>query len=578
MPITPHPLTRDLKALPVPDLSSTLEAYIHALEAVLDETELAEAKAIVADFAQSQAPRLDEALRQRAATREAEGTNWLSDEWYSSYLATRGPLTLTTNVGFQLALPSEETGLDRVVDGIRRALVVHLQAAGDDLPDYVDARGNRITQDQWFVFGGGLRHPSAGEDEIIVATAGTANREIGVFVDGHLYAVPVTDEAGEPIAAPNLRNALETVLDAPRKQSVDFNAASLLGSETLAEVLPDMLAQGDNGDVYKRLQEFLFTVDLIDYGVTTHASDEERINELTFLPRGAWTYKPLSYQFSLTDPWSAVHVEHSCQDGGTLVTAITRMQEAEIGVGADFVAKPQELRWDLDDALTTRIEKSVAEVAGAAEKLRTRIVHVPFDQPADLPLKFSRDASAQLMMTIAQQLTYGRVRAAYEAVDMREFRAGRTECLRAATPEAAAFARALVEGTAEQAGLEDAINAHRAWVKRCKSGNGFDRHIQMMATIDDTHAFFNDTRVTAARRDFLSTTSIGGAAQIVRYCFAPALPEGFGIAYTPLHDDTEYCVSWNAATAEQPEEFLANLTKAGELLWQFCATLSTNAE
>ena len=273
-----------------------------------------------------------------------------------------------------------------------------------------------------------------------------------------------------------------------------------------------------------------------------------------------------------------MHVEHSCQDGGTLVTAITRMQEAEIGVGADFVAKPQELRWDLDNALTTRIEKSVAEVAGAAEKLRTRIVHVPFDQPADLPLKFSRDASAQLMMTIAQQLTYGRVRAAYEAVDMREFRAGRTECLRAATPEAAAFARALVEGTAEQAGLEDAINAHRAWVKRCKSGNGFDRHIQMMATIDDTHAFFNDTRVTAARRDFLSTTSIGGAAQIVRYCFAPALPEGFGIAYTPLYDDTEYCVSWNAATAEQPEEFLANLTKAGELLWQFCATLSTNAE
>lgn len=206
-----------------------------------------------------------------------------------------------------------------------------------------------------------------------------------------------------------------------------------------------MLAQGDNGDVYKRLQEFLFTVDLIDCGAATSASDEERINALTFLPRGAWTYKPLSYQFSLTDSWSAVHVEHSCQDGGTLVTAITRMQEAEIGVGADFVAKPQELRWDLDDALTTRIEKSVAEVAGAAEKLRTRIVHVPFDQPTDLPLKFSRDASAQLTMSIAQQLTYGRVRAVYEAVDMREFRAGRTECLRAATPEAVAFARALVE-------------------------------------------------------------------------------------------------------------------------------------
>ena len=95
----------------------------------------------------------------------------------------------------------------------------------------------------------------------------------------------------------------------------------------------------------------------------------------------------------------------------------------------------------------------------------------------------------------------------------------------------------------------------------------------MMATIDDTHAFFNDTRVTAARRDFLSTTSIGGAAQIVRYCFAPALPEGFGIAYTPHATATEYCVSYNTETAEKPQEFLANLARASELLWQFCGEL-----
>ena len=121
------------------------------------------------------------------------------------------------------------------------------------------------------------------------------------------------------------------------------------------------------------------------------------------------------------------------------------------------------------------------------------------------------------------------------------------------------------------------MNAHRAWVKRCKSGRGFDRHIQMMATIDDSHPFFDDPVATAVRTDFLSTTSIGGADQVVRYCFAPAVPEGFGIAYTPLADDSEFCVSWNATTAERPAEFIANLTKAGALLWQFCAGLSKDA-
>lgn len=575
MPISPHPDTRDLKPLPVPELAGTIEAYSHALEAMLEGDELARAQEITADFGATAGPRLDEALRERAAQREAQGTNWLSDEWYSGYLTTRGPLQLTTNVGFQLNLPSDATGLDRVVEGIRRIIAVHLQAATGDLPDNVDARGNRITQDQWFVLNGGLRHPQPEEDEIRPATGDGANREIGVFANGRLFALQVTDDTATPIAAAALRRGLETVLERSTSTSTrDFNAPSLLGSGELGELLPSLLEQGDNAAVYDRLRDMLFTVDLIDADGEGQATDAERIRSLTFQPRGAWTYKPLSYQFSLAGDWTAVHVEHSCQDGATLVTAVTRMQDAGLATGVDLDAAPTELTWRVDADLKARIARGITEVAEQAEQFQVEILTVPHDLPADMPFKFSRDASAQLTMTIAQQLTYRRVRAVYEAVDMREFRAGRTECLRAATPEAAAFARKLMDGTAQQSDLEAAVNAHRAWVKRCKSGNGFDRHIQMMATIDDTHPFFNDPAATAARSDFLSTTSIGGATQVVRYCFAPSLPEGFGIAYTPLAEDAEFCVSWHAKTAEQPEKFKANLAKAGQLLWEFCAGLS----
>lgn len=580
MPISPHPDTRDLKPLPVPELAGTIDAYTHALEAVLEGDELARAKEITVDFGATAGPRLDEKLRDRAAQREQEGTNWLSDEWYSGYLTTREPLQLTTNVGFQLQLPSQTSGLDRVVENIRRVLAVHLQAASGDLPDNVDARGNRITQNQWFVFNGGLRHPQPEEDDTLPASGDATNREIGVFVNGRLFALKVADNNGTPIAAASLRRALEVVLETGpetgQKRSSsqsDFNAPSLLGSGELGQLMPDLLAQGDNEAVYERLREMLFTVEL----VKGEAQDSvaERIRRITFQPGGAWTYKPLSYQFSLDDAWSAVHVEHSCQDGATLVTAVTRMQDAELPEGADIDATPAELTWELNDDLAASISRGVEDVTRQAAQFDVDILTVPHDLPESLPFKFSRDASAQLTMTIAQQLTYGRVRAVYEAVDMREFRAGRTECLRAATPEAAAFAQKLVDGTAQQADLEAAVNAHRAWVKRCKSGNGFDRHIQMMSTIDDSHPFFSDPAATAARRDFLSTTSIGGADQVVRYCFAPSLPEGFGIAYTPLTSDSEFCVSWQAPTAEAPEEFKANLVKAGELFWGFCAGLSS---
>ena len=576
-PPIPHPATTDLKPLPVPPLDETLDAYSHALKAVLHDSELEHARAVVESFRTGAGPRLDAQLRERAAEREAAGTNWLNDEWYSSYLTTRSPLTLASNVGFQLAFPGADgmSGLDRAVDIIRRAATVHLAAASGDTPEDVDGRGNRITMNQWFVYAGGIRQPDKGEDAVVATQLGAANREIGVFVDGRLFALPVSDADGVVVSAAALRAGLEKVRS-QEAAALDFNAPSLLGSGVLADLLPAILKQGDNRATYQRLTDMLFTVELQSNGPAT-SSDAERIREATFAPRGAWVYKPLSYLVDLDSDWVTVHVEHSCQDGATLVTAVTRMQDAELPAGTSIDAEPAELTWELDDTTTQQITTHLETFKAQVGTLRTDIVTVPHDIPADLPFKLSRDASAQLTMTIAQQLTYGHVRAVYEAVDMREFRAGRTECLRAATPEAVAFAEKLIDGTALPDDLRSALDAHRAWVKRCKSGNGVDRHIQMMATIDDpasSDPFFTDRAATAARRDFLSTTSIGGANQVVRYCFAPTLPEGFGISYTPLPEHTEFCISWNTTTAEQPEKFRANLGKAAALFWEFCEELS----
>lgn len=575
--IAPHPSTRDLKPLEVPPLDGTLDAYQHSLAAVLDGPELEHAQEVVENFRSGSGPKLDAALRVRAETRAADGTNWLHNEWYSGYLTVREPLTLSTNVAFQLALPLEPTptghvpvGLDRAVEFIRRAATVHLQAASGNVPEDVDARGNRITLNQWFVYAGSTRLPLEDEDQIFRSKLDETNRQIGVFVNGRLFAVPLTDSAGTLVSAEALRAALEAIqVAATEPAAIDFNAPSLLGSGALEDLMVTIIEQGLNHRVYDRLGDMLFTVELLN---DCDATDAQRMRKATFAPRGAWAYKPLSYQVSLHDDWTAVNVEHSCIDGATLLTAMQRIQTAKLPSEASTELtglETEELVWTLDEDTAAEIRKLAGAYAERAAKFTVQIITAPHRPPAHMPFKFSRDAAAQLTMTIAQQLTYGRVRAVYEAVDMREYRAGRTECLRAATPEAVAFARKLVAGTATNDDLLAAANAHRGWVKRCKSGNGFDRHIQMMATIDGSDPFFTDDAVLAARRDFLSTTSVGGPQQIVRYSFAPTAPEGFGISYTPLPEATEFCVSWNIDTAEKPEEFTANLVKAAEMLWDF---------
>lgn len=579
--IAPHPATTDLKPLPVPELDNSLDAYSHALEAVLEGDRLERAKGIVEDFRTGKGPELDAKLRERAAEREEQGVNWLHNEWYAGYLTVREPLALSTNVLFQIDLPDKDmpVGMGRAVEFIQRAAAIHLQAAAGETPEDQDARGNRITMNQWFPYAGAIRHPEPGEDVIIQTELDATNREIGVFCNGKFFALQISDDEGKPASDKAIADALEKILAASQTEegTFDFNVPSLIGSGALAELLPDLLELGYNRAVYDRLANMLFTIDIVDDEM---AGDREHFKRDTFAPRGAWLYKPMSYQISLRDHWIGLQVEHSCQDGATLVTAIKRMQSVVLPAEASNTLteiEPQFLIWEISDELGAKLQQELDQTLAQADKFDVEIITVPHKQPAEMPFKVSRDASAQLTMSIAQELTYGRVRAVYEAVDMREFRAGRTECLRAATPEAVNFAKKLVAGKATSEDLESAINAHRGWVKRCKSGNGFDRHFQMLATVDEEAAanepFFTDEDATAARRDFLSTTSIGGADQVVRYSFVPSLPEGFGIAYTPLPQDGEFCVSWNTETAEKPEEFRANLEKASDMFWGFCATL-----
>lgn len=579
--IAPHPATTDLKPLPVRELDNSLDAYSHALEAVLEGDRLERAKGIVEDFRTGKGPELDAKLRERAAEREEQGVNWLHNEWYAGYLTVREPLALSTNVLFQIDLPDKDmpVGMGRAVEFIQRAAAIHLQAAAGETPEDQDARGNRITMNQWFPYAGAIRHPEPGEDVIIQTELDATNREIGVFCNGKFFALQISDDEGKPASDKAIADALEKILAASQTEegTFDFNVPSLIGSGALAELLPDLLELGYNRAVYDRLANMLFTIDIVDDEM---AGDREHFKRDTFAPRGAWLYKPMSYQISLRDHWIGLQVEHSCQDGATLVTAIKRMQSVVLPAEASNTLteiEPQFLIWEISDELGAKLQQELDQTLAQADKFDVEIITVPHKQPAEMPFKVSRDASAQLTMSIAQELTYGRVRAVYEAVDMREFRAGRTECLRAATPEAVNFAKKLVAGKATSEDLESAINAHRGWVKRCKSGNGFDRHFQMLATVDEEAAanepFFTDEDATAARRDFLSTTSIGGADQVVRYSFVPSLPEGFGIAYTPLPQDGEFCVSWNTGTAEKPEEFRANLEKASDMFWGFCATL-----
>lgn len=565
-----------LKPLPVPPLDATLPALRHAVSAVADADTLAATERTIEDFQANQGPALQSALEAFAADRDAANSSWLADRWLRDYLTVRTPLQTTSNVGFQINLRTETSGLDRAVDILRALALVHLKQADGSMPEEVDGRGNPLDANQWRCFNGALRIPRPDCDEVTFSELGTASRSIGMIVDGHVFDLRITDEQGRLASREQLRAILEvlrTNSDTAGSTTGDPAAPALdsrlsyLGSAALAEVpLP--------AETQVTLRDQLFALHLID---DAQATEADLLRDLTFAPGHAWVYKPLTYEINLASNFAAIHVEHSTVDGATLVEAVRRVQEA---VDSDA---PTAANADADVTPADVAPLELSPVAPAAsiptgDEYAVEIIEVPKLAKEELPFKFSADAMSQLILSIAQLLTFGRIRAVYEAVDMREYKAGRTECLRAVTPEAVAFAKQLVAGEPTVEALQEALNAHRNWVIGCKTGRGIDRHLWALSFTSEKQSgapleLLADPGVKAARTDFLSTTSIGSDAHIIRYVFAPTIPNGFGVNYTPKATSIEYCLTFNRDKAEQPEQFQANLTRAAELLADFLRTL-----
>ncbi len=550
-----------MKYLPVPPMHQSLDRYLAAVRPLLDATQGRLAQAAVEEFATTDGPACQAELIRFADSENAEGRSWLSQAWSASYLVSRAPLPLSSNVGFRVRSSTEAVGVGRAADAIHRVAAVHLSWLRGEIEDEVNPRGNPMDMHQWQVLAGGLRHPQADQDVFVDGRQGADAREIGVLFKGRLLMMPISDGDGQPLSRRLLTGALERLQGLSLSDDDTFTHLSYLGSDKAATYLDALLEHPHNAEIYDRLIHAVFLVNLTDV-VATMEEHQERV---TFQLGQAWAYKPFTYQVSLVDDFVGVHVEHSSVDGVTLRSMVEVMSgiQREDCDGEGPSVNLESLSWIMSDLLRTQLACDIATYGREAEAFRVRILQLPVAVPPDLPFSVSHDAIQQFSLLYAQVATYGRVRSAYEAVDMREFQSGRTECLRPVTSEALTLVRALIEGTATQELLVTALSAHKEQVIACKTGQGFDRHLiglRLMAErLGLEPAFFDDESYTLLMTDFLSTTSVGDAKQIVRFTFAPTTRGGVGVNYTVTDAKYEFCLIHRHDQAERMGEFVEGI-------------------
>jgi len=598
--------------LPVPSLAQTLERYLGAVAPLLSPDEQRLAEDAVTRTLDGAGPTCQADLVSFAASEAAAGRSWLSTEWLRGYLDVRTPLPLTSSVGFQIRIPassavappgpgpveSQVGERDQRADAatvVQRLAGVHLAWLRGELPGEQTPRGQQVCGLQRKVLAGGLRHPGPSTDEFRPADTSPRHRRIGLIVDDRFFVAPVSDGAGQPLPHARIAGAIDDALhqSAARGPAADpgFTAVSYLGSSQASGYLDRLLIDRANQRLYDCLTEVLFVVTLL----RAPASVQEHLWRTAFWPGQAWAYTPITYQVSLADDFVGMHVEHSQVDAATLkavlehaqsdawtATAEQRHAQEPNDDGERRQVRAEALEWTYPDALATELPTKIAEYQQHAGQLRLDTVRVPRPVPADMPFKVSDDALCQWVMLYAQVATYGQVGSTYEAVDTRHYRAGRTECLRSVTEEAVGLVRALLRDSAEARHLHEALEAHKSWIKACKTGQGVDRHLTglaMVATGEDRDLpVLEDASYERLKRDFLSTSSIGDHDQIVAMCFAPTSDGGLGINYTALSDSYEFLVTSHRGQAHDVEEFLLRMQDAADALAALLTSMAQGAE
>lgn len=145
---------------------------------LLDDEQYQRTQQLVRDFSEGEGTQCQAELDGFAEAECAEGRNWMSEMWLEAYLAGRTPVTLTSNVGFSLALTHDESlgdPIERAADLLVRCAATHLEHLRSETSEQLTPRGAPLCMQQWRYLAGGARHPPADIDGFLPGPTDAAN-------------------------------------------------------------------------------------------------------------------------------------------------------------------------------------------------------------------------------------------------------------------------------------------------------------------------------------------------------------------------------------------------------------------
>jgi len=568
-----------LPKLPIPKLADSMRQFLYFAEPLVSPEELSAARDAAAAFESGVGPHLQQQL---IAADSERYSSFISKPWFDLYLKDRASLLLGYNP--QLTLRDEPpargasqparaarlvhsalTFLRTIEAGVLEPDVFHTNPRRSKhplwpevmrlLPRKVAFYGAAVTgaypldMSQYANLFRSTRVPHAERDELVTARG---SRHIVVQRGGRFFSIDVMDAEGNTYTLPQLQGAMQAVIeaaDAPKAGGEGGEGVGVLTTLPRDEwaALRGSLAEDE------RNARTLQAIDSAIFAVCLDASSPEEmgdINRCMLHGKGTDRWLDKSFQLIVTaNAKAAINFEHAWGDGVAVLrfaTEVVERSDSLPAVTAAGSAPLEELVWHLRPP-------GEAAVADAAKRFDATIAStdLSFFRTDCLSARFlkqhklSPDGMMQMAFQLAHVRMHGHSVSTYESASTAAFKHGRTETIRSATPESAAFAAAFCDPSSSpsdrEAAMRAAVKNHSRITRDALTGKGVDRHLFALRalalseggplpTLFESNAYATLAKIIISTSTLQSDALSGGG-------FGPVNSDCYAVGYSMRDDE-----------------------------------------
>ncbi|XP_076669809.1 choline acetyltransferase isoform X2 [Andrena cerasifolii] len=565
-----------------------MQKYLTQVE-VVAPNHLEKTRSLVRAFLSGPGPK----LQQRLLERRQQMTNWATKWWLNDmYLTVPLALPINSNPGV-VARPKRFSNQKEAAVFLARFLAELL-----NYQELLDRNGLEVERvkskdgktlqplcmAQHYQMLRIYRRPGVNADEQVILDRASSGDHIIVAHHNQFYSVPVRasdrDRITEAELVQQLLSIMETKAD-PRTPPVGILTTAK--RPVWAKAREELLKHERNRHNLELLERCLCVVciddDILPITFNNPLKKENRwlghrdyANVLHHALHGGgsrhlganrWFDKTLHVILGKDGMWG-FNYEHSAGEAPAITKAfedltdkVDSMPPPDENMVPSHLPAPEKLEWNLSEQSLNHIRDAMITFDALVEDLDLCILW--FDEYSKEFIKSSKispDVYIQLALQLTHFRLHGNLVATYESASIRRFALGRVDCIRAASPEALSWAKAMCQGDPESQSTNQQTNTLDEGTKRRErikelfdlavqmqtkemndniTGQGIDNHLMGLRYAskdagEPVPEIFTDEAYEIVNHFALSTSQVTTKTDTI-IGYGPVVPDGYGCAY-----------------------------------------------